>query len=346
MDTAARRAPLAARRRPAALVGGLGAAGALLAAVAFLGLALGARSIPLDVVIDALLDPRAGDNDHLVVRELRVPRTVIGVAVGAALGLCGAVLQGTTRNPIADPGLLGLTAGASLAVVGAITWLGVASPAGVVWFAFAGTAVAALVVYGIGAIGRSGDEPMRLALIGAAVTAAATSLTTVILLTDLETLERYRFWVVGSLSGRDLGTLVTLSPFLIAGALISIGIGRSLDAIALGDDLARGLGQRLDRARWSSAAAVILLCGTATAIAGPIAFVGLAAPHLARRVTGPDHRWILAYSALLGAIMLVGADVAGRLVAEPGEVEAGLVVAMLGGPVMIAVVRGARPVRR
>lgn len=346
IDTAAHAPAAAARRRPVHLLWGLAASGAALAVVVFLGLALGARSIPLDVVIDALVEPRAGDNDHLVVRELRLPRTVIGVAVGAALGLCGAILQGTTRNPIADPGLLGLNAGASLAVVGAITWLGIASPAGVVWFAFAGTAAAAVVVYGISALGGAGGEPMRLALVGAAVAAAATSLTTVVLLTDLETLERYRFWVVGSLAGRELDTLVALSPFLIAGVLISFGIGRALDAIALGDDLATGLGQRLDRARWSSAAAVILLCGTATAIAGPIAFVGLAAPHLARRITGPEHRWILAYSAVFGAIMLVAADVVGRIAGGPGEIEAGLVVAMFGGPVMIWVVRSARPGRR
>ena len=326
-------------RRNGRLAAGLAVTAAALVVVALLGVALGARSIPLDTVLQALVDPQSGDNDHLVVRELRVPRTIIGLAVGAALGLAGAVIQGITRNPIADPGLLGVNAGAALAVVAAITWLGVASPAGYVWFAFAGAALAAAMVYGIGAMGRDGATPVRLALVGAAFTAAATSLTTMMLLIDIETLDRYRFWVVGSLVGRDLGTLAVMAPFLAVGALMALAVGRVLNAISLGDDVARGLGQRLGRARAAAAAAVVLLCGAATALAGPIVFVGLVVPHIARRITGPDYRWILAYSALLGPILLVAADVIGRLIARPGELEAGIVVAFLGAPVMIALVR-------
>lgn len=326
-------------RRTGRLTLGLAVCAAALLVVALLGVALGARSIPLDVVLQALVDPQAGDNDHLVVRELRVPRTLIGLAVGAALGLAGAVIQGITRNPIADPGLLGVNAGASLSVVAAITWLGVASPAGYVWFAFAGAAVAAAVVYGIGSIGRDGATPVRLALVGAAFTAAVTSLTTMLLLIDIETLDRYRFWIVGSLVGRDLGTLAVMAPFLAVGAVMALGLGRVLNAVSLGDDVARGLGQRLGRARAAAAASVVLLCGAATALAGPIVFVGLVVPHIARRFTGPDYRWILAYSALLGPILLIAGDVIGRLVARPGELEAGIVVAFIGAPVMIALVR-------
>lgn len=318
---------------------GLVATVAALVAVAVLGVALGARSIPLDTVLQALVDPAAGNNDHLVVRELRLPRTVIGLAVGAALGMAGTVIQGMTRNPIADPGLLGVNAGAALAVVAAITWLGVASPAGYVWFALAGAAVAAAAVYAIGAIGRDGATPVRLALVGAAFTAAATSLTTMMLLIDIDTFDRYRFWVVGSLVGRDLGTLAVMAPFLVVGAVLALGAGRVLNAVSLGDDVARGLGQRLGRARAAAAASVVLLCGAATALAGPIVFVGLVVPHIARRITGPDYRWILAHSALLGPILLVGADVVGRLIARPAEIEAGLLVAFIGAPVMMALVR-------
>jgi iron complex transport system permease protein len=321
---------------------GLAALTGLLAVVVFLGFALGARSIPLGAVIDALTSPVAGDADHTVVRELRVPRTLIGVAAGAALGLAGALIQGATRNPIADPGLLGLNAGASLAVVAAISYLGVASPAGYVWFAFAGTAVAAVVVYGIGALGRDGAAPARLALVGAAFAAAATSLTTVVLLGDLDTLDRYRFWVVGSLAGRDADALRAVLPLLLLGAVVALGTGRVLNAVALGDDVARGLGQRLGVARVACAAATVLLCGCATALVGPIAFVGLVVPHLARRIVGPDNRWILRYAPVLGAIVLVSADVVGRMIAPPGELEAGIVVALLGAPVMIAVVRRSR----
>jgi len=317
-------------------------AGLLLAVVMLLGLAVGSRSVSPVTVVQALLDPGAGGNDGLVVRDQRLPRVLIGLAVGAALGVAGAVMQGLTRNPIADPGLLGVNAGASLAVVAAITWFGVSGPSGYVWFAFAGAALAAVLVHAIGSRGRDGPTPVTLALVGAAVTAAGTSLTTILLLTDIDTLDLYRFWIVGSLVGRDLGVLVTLLPFLIAGAVLAFGTGRMLNAVSLGDDVARGLGQHLGRARAAAGIAIVLLCGAAVALAGPIVFIGLVVPHVARRITGPDHRWILAYSAVLGPILLIAADVAGRVVAPPGELEAGLVVAFVGAPVLIALVRGRR----
>jgi iron complex transport system permease protein len=331
-----------APRRSGRLALGLAAALGLLALVAFLSVALGTRAIPVATVVEALVDPRAGDTDHDDVRDLRLPRTLIGIVVGAALGLAGAITQGITRNPIADPGLLGINAGAALAVVAGITWFGAAGAAGYVWFAFGGAAVAALVVYGIGVVGRGGATPVRLALVGAAFTAAAGSLTTIVVLSDIETLDRYRFWIVGSLVGRGLDSLVVMAPFMVVGAVLALSAGRVLNALSLGDDVATGLGQRLALARGASAAAVVLLCGTATALAGPIVFVGLVVPHVARRFTGPDYRWILAYCAPLGAVLLVASDIAGRLIARPGELEAGIVLAFLGAPVMIAIVRGSR----
>lgn len=314
----------------------------LLAFVVLLGLAVGSRAIGPGTVIDALLGHGGPSNDHSVVLDQRLPRTLIGLAVGAALGVAGAVMQGMTRNPIADPGLLGINAGASLAVVAAITWLGAAGATAYVPFAFAGAAVATVLVHGIASLSRDGATPVTLALVGAAVTAAGTSLTTMLLLIDIDTLDLYRFWIVGSLVGRDLDSLVALLPFLVVGAVLALGAGRMMNAVALGDDVAAGLGQHLGRARAAAAISVVLLCGTAVALAGPIVFVGLVVPHIARRFTGPDQRWILAYSLVLGPSLLIAADVIGRVIAPPGEIEAGLVVAFLGAPVMIALVRRTR----
>jgi iron complex transport system permease protein len=316
--------------------------GALLVVVVFLSLAFGARSVSFDAVIAALFSPDADNNDHVVIRDLRVPRTIIGLVAGAALGVAGGIMQGLTRNPLADPGLLGVNAGASLFVVIGITWFGISAATGYIWFAFAGAAVATILVYAIGA-GRSGNPtPVTLTLAGTAATAVLTSLITLILLGNLDTLNQYRFWSVGSLVGRDLEVVASIGPFLIVGALLALVVGRMLNVLALGDDVARGLGQNVAIARVLSAVAIVILCGSATAIAGPIVFVGLVIPHIARRFAGSDYRWILAYSALLGPILLVLADILGRLVVRPAELEAGVVVAFLGAPVMIALVRRAK----
>jgi iron-siderophore transport system permease protein len=304
-------------------------------------LALGARHLPLSTVLQALFDPVSGDRDQAVVRELRVPRTLVGLTAGAALGLAGAIMQGVTRNPLADPGILGVNAGASLAVVVALSWLGISSAPALVWFALIGAGLATAVVYAIASVGAGGANPLRLALAGAALTAAATSLVTLVLLTDRTTLDRYRFWSVGSLAGRDTHALAAVLPFAAVGAVLAVASGRLLNVLSVGDDVARGLGQDLTRARAVAGLAIVLLCGSATAAAGPIAFVGLAVAHVARRLAGADHRWILALAGPLGATLLLAADVAGRLVAPPGELEAGIVVAFLGAPIMIALVRRA-----
>ena len=334
------RAPAA--RRASTRMAGLLALLGVLAAVCLLSLAWGARDVPLGTVWDALVAPITGDNDHAVVRDLRLPRTVVGLLAGVALGVAGALMQGLTRNPIADPGLLGINAGASLAVVGAISLLGVGSASGFVWFAFLGAAAAALVVYGVASVGWGGVTPVKLALVGAAFAAVATSATTVVLLTDERVLAQYRFWQVGSLVNRPWSTIAVLAPFVLLGLVLAVPTMRFLNAVALGDDLARGLGQNVVVGRLLVLAAVVLLCGAATSLAGPIAFVGLLVPHVARAVVGPDHRWVLPYSAVLGPVVLLVADVAGRLVARPSEIEAGLVVAVIGAPVLIALVRGTK----
>ncbi len=321
---------------------GLLAATAVLAVVALASVAVGAKSIPFGTVVDSFTNYDPTVNDHLIVRALRVPRTAAGLLVGAALGVSGAVMQGVARNPLADPGLLGVNAGAALFVVVAIYSLGVTSLLGYVWFAFAGAAVASVIVYMLGSLGREGATPVRLALAGAALTALLGSITTTVLLIDVSTLDQFRFWVVGSLTGRD-GTLVAqVAPFVIAGLVMAMACGRTLNALALGDDVARSLGQRVAWARVASFAAVVVLAGAATAIAGPIAFVGLTVPHVARAIVGPDYRWILPYSAVLAPILLLGADVIGRVVTRPGEVQVGIVTALVGAPFFIILVRRRR----
>lgn len=305
----------------------------------------GARStVPFRAVWQVLTHWTAADVDQGVVLDERVPRTVIGLVGGVALGVAGALMQGVTRNPIADPGLLGVNSGASLLVVLAISIGGVSSVQGYVWFAFAGAGIAALVVYGVSAIGGEGVTPVKLALVGAAFTAVATSLITLVLLTDRRTLQEYRFWQVGSLANRSLDTVVWVGPFLLIGLVLALAAGRMLNVMALGDDVARGLGQDLRRGRLVVVVAVILLCGGATSLVGPIAFVGLMVPHVARWFAGPDYRWILPLSALLGPVLLLGADILGRLIARPGEIEAGLVVAAIGAPVLIVLVRRSKGV--
>lgn len=336
---ATRASPVRARGRRIAPGATFAIAATLLVLVALASLAIGARQVPFDVVLAAFASPLPADADQVVVRDLRLPRAVIGLMAGAALGVVAALLQGATRNPLADPGLLGINAGASLAVVAAIAFLGVASPLGFVWFAFGGAAAAAAVVFAIGSSGGGGATPAKLALTGAALTAATTPLITLLLIGDEGTLSQFRFWSVGSLSGRGMDTAAVLWPFLVAGLALAAWLSARLNLLALGDDVARGLGVRLGTTRVATAVAVILLAGTATSLAGPIALLGLAVAHAARGLVGGDYRWITPVSAVLGATVLLCADVIGRVVVAPAELEAGIIAAVIGAPVLIALVR-------
>jgi iron complex transport system permease protein len=311
----------------------------LLAAVCVASVAIGARSMPVGDVWHGLFH-YSGTDDDVVVRQLRVPRTVLGLMVGAALGVAGAVMQALTRNPLADPGLLGVNAGAAAAVVSGISFLGVTSTTGYVWFALAGAAAVSVLVYAIG--GTRSATPVRLALAGTAVTALLQGWTSAVELTDRVALDRMRFWQVGSLASASMATVRDVAPFLGAGALLAFAAARPLNAIALGDDTARGLGARLTRTRVLAMAAITLLCGAATAACGPIVFVGLMVPHVVRGITGPDMRWILPYAAVLSPVLLLGSDVIGRVVTRPAELQVGIVTAVIGGPVFIALVRRRR----
>ncbi|MFB9375447.1 iron chelate uptake ABC transporter family permease subunit [Kineococcus gynurae] len=306
-----------------------------------LSLAIGSRPIAPGVVWDSLTGAAQGQ-DALVVRELRVPRTILGIAVGIALGLSGALMQALTRNPLADPGLLGVNSGAAAAMVTAVAVAGVTSPMGLVWFSMVGAAVVSVVVYVIGTSGRGGATPVRLALAGTAIAAALGAYTTGMILLDSRTFDRFRYWQVGSLVGQDLSLVAQVAPFFVVGTLLALSQGRALNALALGEDSGRALGANVARTRVLTAVAVTLLCGAATAAAGPIWFLGLAVPHMVRAVTGPDQRWVLPFSLVLAPALLLLGDVLGRVVVRPGELEVSIVTAVLGAPVLIALVRRKR----
>ncbi|MFE7133176.1 FecCD family ABC transporter permease [Streptomyces sp. NPDC057638] len=320
---------------------------AALLALTVASLAFGALNVPVGEVWRTLLGDAPTRTVENAIWSVRVPRTVLGVAAGAALGLSGALMQALTRNPLAEPGLLGVSAGAAFAIVVATGVLGLTSAYGYIWFAFAGALAASVLVYLMAGLGGSGATPVKLALAGVAVTSLLFSLTSAIVLDSPEALDRYRFWSAGSLANQGVGELLRVLPFLLAGAALALALAPSLNSLALGDDVATALGQRLGLVRALGVTAVTLLTGGAVAVIGPVVFVGLVVPHVARVLTqyagiGPDYRWILPLSAVLAPCLLLAADVAGRLLARPAEIQAGILVAFIGGPFFIAMVRRRR----
>ncbi|MET8329666.1 iron ABC transporter permease [Streptomyces sp. NPDC005181] len=329
--------PAAAPRRHRRALATAAAVLALLVAV-LLSLAVGARTIAPSAVLDALL--HGGHSDAAeVIRQLRVPRTLIGLMVGAALALAGTVLQGITRNPIADPGILGISQGASVGVVLAIAYAGIHTLTGYVWYAFAGAALASVAVYAIASRGRGGATPVKLALGGAAINALLVSVTMAVLTTKASALDEFRFWQVGSIAGREAEVAQQIWPFLLVGTVLVLSVARGLDALALGEDVAKGLGQKVATVRIVGGIGATVLTGVGVAAAGPIAFIGLAVPHIARAIVGSDHRWVLPMAALIGPVMLLVSDVIGRIVFPPSEVPAGVMTALIGVPFLVALVR-------
>lgn len=306
--------------------------------VALASIAVGAKELSLEQVWHGLFE-NSGTYGDVVVDE-RMSRTVLGLLAGAALGLSGAVLQALTRNPLADPGLLGINAGASAAVVTALTYFGVTSLSGYVWFAFFGAAAVGALVWFLG--GSRGATPVRLALAGTAISAALYGYLQAVMIMDEAALGKMRFWTVGSLTSATDETITQVLPFFLVGSLLALALARPLNAMAMGDDTAKALGANLNRTRALSMLAATVLCGAATAACGPIVFVGLMVPHVVRSFTGPDLRWILPYAAILSPVLLLGADVLGRIVARPAELQVGIVTAILGGPVFIFLVRRRR----
>lgn len=310
---------------------------ACLLGIGVLSITFGARAVSWEDVWAAL----GGDVDTAAQAAVanRIPRTVLAMLVGGALGVTGAVLQGATRNPLADPQILGINGGAALAVVIGIAYLGLSSPADYIWFAMIGAAGAALFVYAIGSLGRGGSSPLKLALAGAVTAVAFSSLVSAILLPRVDVMSVFRFWQVGGVGGATWTSIGQVLPFLLVGLAICLICSSSLNTLALGDELAAGLGERVRTARLVSTFGAVILCGAATAVAGPIGFVGLVVPHMCRLLIGVDHRWLLPFCAVGGAVLLTAADVIGRVIARPEEIEVGIVTALLGAPFFIAIVR-------
>ena len=320
-------------------------AGGLLLLVGLLSLRYGVLGIDFATVWDAIWDYDRSDQRQVVVRELRVPRTIVGMLAGSGFAVAGALTQGVTRNPLGAPGILGTNAGAAFAVVTAIYSAGITTPAGYVWFAFAGALGATVLVYLVASAGAGGATPVKLALAGAVISALLGSWTAALLLLDLETLDQARFWLAGSIAGRGTEEVELLLPVIAAALVVALFMGRQVNALSLGEEVATGLGQRTALVRATAGLCVVALAGSAVALAGPVAFVGLAVPHIVRSVVGPDYRWIILYSALLGPCMLLGADVTGRVVVSPSELQVGIVSAAVGAPFLIYLVRGTKLAR-
>ncbi|WP_197522973.1 FecCD family ABC transporter permease [Actinokineospora pegani] len=336
MSTGLAQAPAGGRfaARSAGVLVALGA----LAVVCLLSIAVGSRPIPVGTVWEVLTGVLPTGDEAVIVWDRRVPRTLVGLLAGAALGVAGTLMQALTRNPLADPALLGVDIGASTAVVAAISLFGVVTVQGYIWFAFAGAAAASVLVYLLGATGRM-VTPERMVLAGAAISAALGAVVGAVLLLDPAAFQQFRFWQIGSLDGRGLDVVLVVAPFVATGLAVVAVLAGPLNSLALGEDVARALGVRVGQVRLGCVLAITLLCGASVAVAGPIAFIGLTVPHIARAVVGRDQRWVLLYSALLAPILLLSADVLGRLVMSPREIEVGIVTAILGAPVFIALCR-------
>jgi iron complex transport system permease protein len=318
---------------------GLLVGGALLLVILLASVAFGAADIAPADVWAAIFAFDAHSTEHLIIRTLRVPRAVVAAMVGAALAVAGAVMQGLTRNPLGDSGILGINTGAALGVVSAVFFLNTTSLSIYALFAFVGATLTAIAVYGLGSLGRGGATPLRLTMAGAAITALLSSLTTGVLIFNQRTLEEVRFWLAGSVAGRDLTLLLQVSPYLFVGLVLALALGRQITTISLGEEIAKGLGQNTAWVKGLAAVAVILLAGASVAVAGPIGFIGLVIPHMVRFLVGVDYRWILPYSALLGGIFLLISDVAARMVLRPTELPVGVMTALIGGPFFIYLVR-------
>ncbi len=301
-------------------------------------IALGAIALPLPTIY-AAFTAFDGSSEHLIVRSVRLPRTLIALTVGAALAVAGAIMQGITHNPLAAPDILGIEPGATLAVVVAVCFFSDASLSVYAGLGFLGAGVAAVIVYLLGSLGRGGLTPLNLTVAGAALTAFLVSLTTGLLVLNQRTLEEILFWLAGSVAGRDVQVLFQVLPYMVLGLFLALGLSKQLTTLALGEDVAQGLGQQTVWVKVTAAVSIVLLSGGAVAVAGPIGFIGLVVPHIVRFLVGVDYRWIIPYAAIAGAILLLLADIAARLVIQPQELPVGIMTALVGAPFFIHLAR-------
>lgn len=334
----------AAVRRPAVftavLLSGLG----LVVVLSLASLLVGARPVSVSSVLTALTAHDGGSVDHIVIVDYRLPRTLLSLMCGAGFGVAGALIQAATRNPLADPGILGVNAGAAFFVTLAVGLYGFWSIHAYLWFALLGAVLVTLAVHALGASGQEGGRlkgatPVRLVLAGVALSAVLGGIGSSVTLLNPQAFDAMRQWAIGSVAGRNMTVVAAIAPFIGAGLVIALISARALNALALGEDLAEALGASVLRIRLLTLVAVTLLAGAATAACGPVGFIGLMVPHAVRWFTGPDQRWIVLLTMIYAPALLLIADIAGRLVLYPGELEAGIVTAFLGAPVLIALAR-------
>lgn len=308
----------------------------LLVLVGCLGLSVsfGAADIAPDKIYTAFT-AFDGSREHLIIRTVRLPRSLVAIIVGAAMATAGAIMQGITRNPLADPGILGVNAGVAFAVVVAIFMFGAATPSEYIWFAFGGAGVTVVSVYFLASLGRGGMTPLNLTIAGAALGALLASLTAGILIISQRTLEEIRFWLAGSLTSTDTTIVTQVLPYICIGMILAIALARQITILSLGEDVAKNLGVQTLWVKIAAAISILLLEGSAVAVAGGIGFIGLIVPHIVRFIVGVDYRWILPYSAVFGAILLLAADICARLIIRPQEVPVGIMTALVGAPFFI-----------
>lgn len=311
----------------------------LLCVVACLSIFIGTHTISPAVTLAAIFSFDPSNSDHLLVMHLRIPRTLLAMAVGGALGVAGVIMQGLTRNPLADPGILGVNAGAAVAVALAIAFLGIQDMAYVMWFGLLGAAIAGVGVFVLAGVNK-GVNPVRVVLAGTALSVVLLAFTHMITINSHETVfEQYRHWSVGSFQGRGFDVLLPATLLIAVGLVIAFCLSQALDTVSLGEDIGQALGVNPLKIWCFAAIAIVILAGAATAAAGPISFVGLTAPHIARMVVGPDHKWLLPFSLLIASTLAVLADVLGRVVGYPNEISVGIMIALIGGPFFVFLVR-------
>ncbi|MBF2063091.1 MAG: iron ABC transporter permease [Calothrix sp. C42_A2020_038] len=327
-------ASLTTNMNPLMSVSGLILGATVLLVCLIISVSFGAADIPLNQIIDAFIQ-FDGSREHLIIQTVRLPRSIIAIMVGAAMATAGAIMQGVTHNPLADPGILGVNAGAAFAVVLGIFAFGAATPNVYVWYAFLGAGVTVVSVYLLASLGRSGVTPLNLTIAGAAVSSLLASLTTGVLIVSQRTLEEIRFWLAGSLAGIDENIIYQVLPYILIGMILAFGLSRQITVMSLGEDIAKGLGQQTLWIKILAAVSVLLLEGSAVSVAGAIGFIGLIIPHIVRFVVGVDYRWILPYSALFGATLLLASDILARLVLRPQEIPVGVMTAVVGAPFFV-----------
>ncbi|MFW6295927.1 MAG: FecCD family ABC transporter permease [Halothece sp.] len=326
------------QRSPSLLLPGLILSLGILLLTFFLSITLGAANISLESVFSALT-AFDGSTDQLIIRTVRLPRSLIAGFVGASLAVSGALMQGLTRNPLASPTILGVNAGATFAVVIATFIFGTNSLSIYTWFAFLGAAITAILVYFLGSLGRGGLTPLNLTIAGAAITTFLASVTSGILIVSQRTLEEIRFWLAGSVAGRDINVFLQVFPYLAIGLVLAFALGKQITVLSLGEDVASGLGQRTVVIKILAAISIVLLAGSSVAIAGPIAFIGLVVPHIVRIIISIDYHWLLPYAAIVGAILLILADIVSRIIIQPQELPVGLIMPLIGAPFFIYLTR-------